>query len=30
VTFAGQWQLRITIRTDAFDETTVVVAVSVH
>jgi len=26
----GQWQFRITIRSDAFDETTVAVPVSVH
>jgi copper transport protein len=30
VTITGQWQLRITIRSDAFDETTVTVPVSVH
>jgi copper transport protein len=30
MTFTGQWQLRITIRSDAFDETTVVVPVSVQ
>jgi copper transport protein len=30
VAFAGQWLLRITIRSDAFDETTVMVPVSVH
>lgn len=30
VTITGQWQLRITIRTDAFDETTVAVPVAVH
>jgi copper transport protein len=30
VTITGQWQLRITIRSDAFDETTVAVPVSVH
>jgi copper transport protein len=29
-TFTGQWQLRITVRSDDFDETTVVVPVSVH
>jgi copper transport protein len=27
---AGQWQLRITIRSDRFDETTVIVPISVH
>lgn len=30
VTITGQWQLQITIRTDAFDETTVSIPVSVH
>jgi len=30
VTITGQWQLRITVRSDAFDETTVVVPVFVH
>ena len=30
VTITGQWQLRITIRTDPFDETTVTVPVGVH
>jgi copper transport protein len=30
MTFTGQWQLQITIRSDAFDETTVVVPVSVQ
>jgi uncharacterized protein YcnI len=30
VTITGQWQLRITIRTDAFDETTVAISVAVH
>ena len=30
VTITGQWQLRITIRSDAFDETTVTIPVSVH
>lgn len=30
VTITGQWQLRITIRSDAFDETTVTIAVSVR
>jgi copper transport protein len=30
VTITGQWQLQITIRSDAFDETTVTVPVSVH
>jgi copper transport protein len=30
VTITGQWQLRITIRSDAFDETTVVIPISVH
>jgi len=30
VTLIGQWQLRITIRSDAFDETTVTIPVSVH
>jgi copper transport protein len=30
MTFTGHWQLRITIRSDAFDETTVVVPVSVQ
>jgi copper transport protein len=29
-TFTGQWQLRITIRSDDFDETTVMVPVTVH
>jgi copper transport protein len=29
-TFTGQWQLAITIRSDAFDETTVYVPVAVH
>jgi copper transport protein len=29
-TFTGQWQLRITVRSDDFDETTVVVPVTVH
>lgn len=29
-TFTGQWQLRITVRSDEFDETTVVVPVNVH
>ena len=29
-TFTGQWQLRITVRSDDFDETTVVVSVTVH
>jgi copper transport protein len=28
--FTGQWQLRITIRSDAFDETTITVPVTVH
>jgi copper transport protein len=30
MTITGQWQLEITIRSDAFDETTVVVPVAVH
>jgi copper transport protein len=30
VPIAGQWQLQIIIRSDAFDETTVVVPVNVH
>jgi copper transport protein len=30
VTITGQWQLEITIRSDAFDETTVTVPVPVH
>jgi copper transport protein len=30
VTITGRWELEITIRSDAFDETTVVVPVSVH
>jgi copper transport protein len=30
VSAAGQWQLRITIRSDAFDEATVVLPFSVH
>jgi copper transport protein len=30
LSITGQWQLRITIRSDAFDETTVTVPVSVH
>ena len=30
VTMAGRWQLQITIRSDAFDETTVVVGVPVQ
>jgi copper transport protein len=30
VTITGQWQLQITIRSDAFDETTVTIPVSVH
>lgn len=30
VTITGQWQVRITVRSDAFDETTVIVPVSVH
>lgn len=29
-TFTGQWQLRITVRSDDFDEITVVVPVAVH
>jgi len=28
--FTGQWQLRITIRSDAFDETTVVIPIQIH
>jgi copper transport protein len=28
--FTGQWQLQITIRSDDFDETTVIVSVTVH
>lgn len=30
VSLTGQWQVRITIRSDAFDETTVTIPVSVH
>jgi copper transport protein len=30
VTLTGQWQLQITIRSDAFDETTVMLQVSIH
>jgi copper transport protein len=30
VTLTGQWQVRITIRSDAFDEVTVTIPVSVH
>ena len=30
VTITGQWQLQITIRSDAFDEATVILPVSVH
>jgi copper transport protein len=30
VTIIGKWQLQITIRSDAFDETTVTVPVSIH
>jgi len=30
ITITGQWQLRITIRTDAFDETTITIPVPVH
>ncbi len=30
VPIAGQWQLQITIRSDAFDETTVAVPVTIH
>lgn len=30
VTLTGQWQVQITIRSDAFDETTVTIPVSVH
>jgi copper transport protein len=30
VTITGQWQVGITIRSDAFDETTVTIPVSVH
>jgi copper transport protein len=30
VTITGQWSLRITIRSDAFDETTVTIPVAVH
>ena len=30
VTITGQWQLQITIRSDAFDETTVVLPASIH
>jgi copper transport protein len=30
VTITGQWQLQVTIRSDAFDETTVTIPVSVH
>jgi copper transport protein len=29
-TFTGNWQLQVTVRTDNFDETTVVVPVNVH
>jgi copper transport protein len=28
--FTGQWQLRVTIRSDDFDETTVIIPVTVH
>lgn len=28
--FIGQWQLRVTVRSDAFDETTIVVPVTIH
>jgi copper transport protein len=28
--FTGRWQLRVTVRSDAFDETTVVVPVTIH
>jgi len=30
VTLTGQWQVRITIRSDAFDETTVTIPVTMH
>lgn len=30
VTITGQWQLQMTIRSDAFDETTVAIPVSIH
>jgi copper transport protein len=30
VTLTGQWQVRITIRSDAFDETTVTIPVAMH
>jgi copper transport protein len=30
VTITGQWQVRLTIRSDAFDETTVTIPVAVH
>jgi copper transport protein len=30
LTITGQWQIQITIRSDAFDETTVTIPVSVH
>jgi copper transport protein len=28
--FTGQWQLRVTVRSDAFDETTIIIPVTVH
>jgi hypothetical protein len=28
--FTGQWQLRVTVRSDAFDETTVIIPVTIH
>jgi copper transport protein len=28
--FTGQWQLRVTVRSDAFDETTVIIGVTIH
>jgi copper transport protein len=28
--FTGQWQLRVTVRSDAFDETTIIVPVAIH
>src|SRR5215468_4149298 len=30
VALTGQWQLRVTIRSDDFDETTVIIPVTVH
>jgi copper transport protein len=28
--FTGQWQLRVTVRSDAFDETTIIIGVTIH